>query len=139
MKIERNCKIECQQCKIPAEWEVTALDPCIRLSLSALGHGAARADTGPGPAARFLHTSHVHKQHAALSSSSACHVITRPGSWTRPRHQIRTQARARACELVSGRPRRSLHPISPQVCSVFINSWSVRCCEVWSLAGLELL
>ena len=56
MKIKRNCKIECQQFKIPAEWEVARpgqmYQCCQHL---AAGRGAARAQT-PDPGRAFTCT-----------------------------------------------------------------------------------
>ena len=53
MKIERNCKIECQQCKIPAEWEVAALDQCIRVIVSTRPRAAVRRAQTPDPGRAF--------------------------------------------------------------------------------------
>ena len=76
------------------------------------------------------HFTSTHVSRLPLVLHSACHVITRPGSWARLRHQILTRGLRRACESASPDTRPPHFPL-------YIFSCATCLAGVWGFDGLE--
>ena len=123
--------------------KLPALDQCKNVSgcqYSAVGRGAARADTGPGPSfpRHFTCTQATCRPPVleCLSRDHATRVLDEAAS-PDPEPGAR-----RACDLVSGRALRSLLSLRLQLCCVF--SWTVKWWwsggpVVWSCRVIEFL